>query len=87
MKTVDQLVSEWTEEEREKLRDLIEESREREKKLSESSKRNSENVTKLDESLHSFLSSLHEIKATTEKVTDDLFGIYLHLYPKPMASS
>jgi len=87
MKTVDQLVSEWTEEEREKLRDLIEESREREKKLSESSKRNSENVTKLDESLHSFISSLDEIKETTEKMADDVFGIYLRLYPKPMASS
>ena len=87
MKTVDQLVSEWTEEERERLRDLIEESREREKKLSESSKRNGENLTKLDESIHSFLSSLYEIKETTEKVADDLYGIYLHLYRKPMASS
>jgi len=87
MKTVDQLVSEWTEEEREKLRDLIEESREREKKLSESSKRNVENLTKLDESLNSFLSSLHEIKQTTEKMADDLFGIYLRLYNKEMASS
>jgi len=35
MKTVDQLVSEWTEEEREKLRDLIEESRERRKIVGE----------------------------------------------------
>ena len=87
MKTVDQLVSEWTEEEREKLRDLVEESRERERKLLESSKRNAENLTKLNESLHSFLSSLHEIKETTEKVTDDLFGIYLRLYNKPMPSS
>jgi hypothetical protein len=87
MKTVEELVSGWTEEEREKLRDLIEESREREKKLLESSKKNNENLTKLDESLHSFLSSLYEIKETTEKVTDDLFGIYLHLCPKPMASS
>jgi len=87
MKTVDQLVSEWTEEEREKLRDLIEESREREKKLLESSGRNGENATKLDESLHSFLSSLHEIKETTEKVADDVFGIYLRLYNKPIPSS
>ena len=87
MKTVDQLVSEWTEEEREMLKDLIEESREREKKLLESSKRNGENLTKLDESLHSFLSSLHEIKETTEKMADDVFGIYLHLYNKPMPSS
>ncbi len=87
MKTVDHLVSEWTEEEREKLRDLIEECREREKKLLESSKRNGENLTKLNESLQSFLSSLHEIKETTEKVADDLFGIYLRLYNKPMPSS
>ena len=87
MKTVDQLVSEWTEEEREKLRDLIEESREREKKLLENVQRNSENVTELDESLRLFLSSLHEIKETTERVADDVFGIYLHMYNKPIPSS
>jgi len=87
MKTVDQLVSEWTEEEREKLRDLIEESRERERKLLENSKRNSENIAKLDESLQSFLSSLREIKETTEKMADDVFGVYLRLYNKPMPSS
>jgi septal ring factor EnvC (AmiA/AmiB activator) len=87
MKTVDQLVSEWTEEEREKLRDLIEESREREKKLSENSKRNAENLTNLNDSLHSFSSSLNELKATTEKMADDVFGIYLRLYNKPMPSS
>ena len=87
MKTVEELVSGWTEEEREKLKDLIEESREREKKLFENSKRTAENLTNLNDSLHAFLSSLHEIKATSEKVTDDLFGIYLHLCPKPMASS
>ena len=87
MKTVDQLVSEWTEEEREKLKDLIEECREREEKLLESSKRNGENLTKLTESLNSFLSSLHEIKERTEKLADDLLGIYLRLYNKPMPSS
>jgi hypothetical protein len=87
MKTVDQLVSEWTEEEIEKLRDLIEESRERERKLLENSKRNGQNIMKLDEWLHSFLSSLHEIKETTEKMADDVFGIYLRLHHKGMASS
>ncbi len=87
MKTVDQLVSVWTEEEREKLRDLIEESREREKKLSENSKRNAENLTNLNDSLHSFLSSLNELKGTTEKMADDVFGVYLRLYNKPMPSS
>jgi hypothetical protein len=87
MKTVDQLVAEWTEEEREKLRDLIEESRERERKLLENSRKNSENVTKLDESLRSFLSGLHEIKEKTERMADDVFRVYLRMYNKPMPSS
>lgn len=87
MKTVDQLVSEWTEEEREKLRDLIEESRERERKLLENAKSNVENLTKLDESLHSFVSSFNEIKEATEKMADDLLRVYLRLYNKPMPSS
>jgi chromosome segregation ATPase len=87
MKTVDQLVSEWTEEEREKLKDLIEECREREKKILESSKRSRENLTKLTESLHSFLSSLYEIKERTEKLADDLLRIYLRFYDGEMASS
>ena len=87
MKTVDQLVAEWTKEERDKLKDLIEESRERERRLVENSKRNDKNIARLDESLHSFLSSLHELKRTTEKMADDLFGIYLRLYAKEIASS
>ena len=87
MKTVDQLVAEWTEEERERLRDLIDESLERERKLLENSRRNDENTAKFDESLRSFLSKLHEIKKTTEKLADDLFRIYLRLHHKEMASS
>jgi DNA-binding ferritin-like protein len=87
MKTVDQLVSEWTEEEREKLRELIDECREREKKISESSKRSHENLIKIEESLQSFLSSLYEIKERTEKLADDLLGIYLHFCSSEMASS
>jgi len=87
MKTVDQVVSEWTEEERDKLCDLIEECREREKKLLDNSKRSDENQAKLAESLNSFLSSLYEIKERTEKLADDLLGIYLRLYHKKMASS
>jgi len=87
MKTVDQLVSEWTEEEREKLKDLIEECRKREKKISESSKRSRENLTKINESLQSFLSSLYEIKERSDKLADDLLGIYLHFYHKRMASA
>ncbi len=85
--TVDQLVSEWTEEEREKLKDLIDECREREKKSLVRSKANDENLNRLGESLQSFLSSWHEIKERTEKLADDLLGIYLHFYDSEMASS
>jgi chromosome segregation ATPase len=87
MKTVDQLVSEWTEEERETLKELINECRERERKSLERAKTDEENVSKLNESLRSFLSSLYEIKERTEKLADDLLGIYLHFYNNEMASS
>jgi hypothetical protein len=87
MKTVDQLVSEWTEEERETLKDLIDECRQRERRSLERSKRNDENITKLAESLKSFLLSLLEIKERTEKLADDLLGVYLRFYDGEMASS
>ncbi|HXX33809.1 MAG TPA: hypothetical protein VEM15_04960 [Thermodesulfobacteriota bacterium] len=87
MKTVDQLVSEWTEEERENLKDLIQECRERERKSLERAKRSEENLTKLAESVQSFLSSWFEIKERTERLADDLLGIYLHFYHNEMASS
>jgi len=87
MKTVDQLVSEWTEEERENLKDLIQECRERERKSLERAKRSEENLTKLAESVQSFLSSWYEIKERTERLADDLLGIYLHFYHNEMASS
>ena len=87
MKTIDQLVSEWTEEEREKLKDLIEECREREKNISENSKRSRESLAKINGSLQSFLSSLYEIKERTEELADDLLGIYLHFNHNRMASA
>jgi hypothetical protein len=87
MKTVDQLVSEWTEEEREKLKGLIDECRERERRSLERAKANDENLSKLSESLRSFLSSWYEIKERTEKLANDLLGIYLHFYHNEMASS
>jgi len=87
MKTVDQLVSEWTEEERENLKDLIQECRERERKSLERAKRSEENLTKLAESVQSFLSSWYEIKERTERLADNLLGIYLHFYHNEMASS
>jgi predicted nucleic acid-binding Zn-ribbon protein len=87
MKTVGQLVSEWTEEERERLKDLIEECREREKKISENTKRSRESLAKINESIQYFLTNLYEIKERTEKLADDLLGIYLHSCRNRMASA
>jgi chromosome segregation ATPase len=87
MKTVDMLVSEWTEEEREKLKDLIEECRERQQRLIENSKALKKNLTELTDSLLSLFSGTYEIKEKTEKLADEFLGIYLHLYNKKMPSS
>ncbi len=87
MKTVDQVVSEWTEEEREKLKDLIEECRERERALIENSRVRRENLTKFMDSLVSLFSVLQKLKEKTEKLGDDFLEIYLHLYNKKMPSS
>ena len=87
MKTVDQVVSEWTEGEREKLKDLIEECRERERALIENSRVRKENLTEFMDSLVSLFSVSHELKEKTEKLGDDLLRIYLHLYNKKMPSS
>ena len=87
MKTVDQLVSEWTEEEREKLKDLIEECREREKTISENSKKSRESLAEINKSFQSFLTNLYEIREKTEKLADDLLGIYLHFHHNKMASA
>ena len=87
MKTVDQVVSQWTEEERENLKDLIEECRERERALIENSRVRKENLTGFMDSLLSLFSVSHELKEKTEKLGDDLMGIYLHLYNKKMPSS
>ncbi len=87
MMTVDQLVSGWTEEEKEELKELINECREREKKSLERSKANDENQNRLSESLQSFLSSWYEIKERTEKLADEFMRIYLHHYHSEIASS
>jgi len=87
MKTVDELVSGWTEEEREKMKDLIDECREREKQLIENSRACRESLAKLSESFSSLFSGLDEIKKRFPKLSEDLWGIYLHLYKKDMPSS
>jgi len=87
MKTVNELVSEWSEEERERLRDLIEECREREKRLIENSRRSAENLTKLTDSLTAIFSDAYEIREKANKIGDDLLGIYLRFNKKKMPSA
>jgi len=77
MKTVDGLISEWTEEEREELKDLIEECRERERRLIENSTACKENLVKITECLEIFYSDLYTIKKKAEKLENELSGIYL----------
>jgi predicted nuclease with TOPRIM domain len=87
MKTVDEVLSEWSEEEREQLKDLIEECREREKELIENSRRSEENVNKLTDSLASFFSNSCKIKEAADKIGDTMLGIYLRLYRKKMPAA
>ena len=79
MKNVDELVAEWSEEEKEQLKDLIEECREREKELIENSRRSRENLTKLTDSLTSLFSNSWEIREKVNMIGDVLLGIYLQL--------
>ncbi len=80
MKTVEELVSGWTTEEREEFRDLILECREREKRLVENSRACRESLIQLTESLISLVSGSAEIRKRTGRLADDLFGMYLQLY-------
>ena len=84
MKKVDELVAEWSEEEREQLKDLIEECREREKGLIENSRRSRQNLTHLTDSLTSYVSKSCEIREEASMIGDALLGIYLQLYEKKM---
>ncbi len=87
MKTVNQVVSEWTEEEREKFKDLIEECRERERMLIENARVRDEMVTEFTDSLVSLVSVSHELEEKTEKLGNEVMGIYLQLYNEKMPSS
>ena len=84
MKKVDELVAEWSEEERERLKDLVEECREREKGLIENSRRARKNLTDLNDSLTSLLSKSCEIREKVNMLGDALLGTYLQLYKKKM---
>ena len=72
MKTVNEVVSNWTEEERTELRDLIEECRQREKELTVNSKKRDRNLTELTDSLHGLVLSSYQTKKTLERLRDDL---------------
>ncbi len=82
MKKVNKLVSEWTEEERSKFKNLIKECQERERRLIENSRVCKENLSRLTESLTSLLSNSQNMKRNTLRLADDLSGIYLQLSNK-----
>jgi hypothetical protein len=66
MKTVDELISEWTEEEKRKLGDLIEECREREKKILLSREASKAIGAKIKEMLEGMASELLELQRRIE---------------------
>jgi hypothetical protein len=78
MKTVDDLISEWTEEETEKLKDLIEECRDRELQLIKYSASCQENLTQLTDSLNFLLLNRYSIRKKSPKLEDMLLVTYLN---------
>jgi hypothetical protein len=87
MKTVNEVVAEWSEEERERLKDLIKDCREREKGVIENSRRSRENLAKLTDSLTSLFSNSCGIGEKANEMGDALLGIYLRLHRKKMAAA
>ena len=87
MKSIDELVSTWTREEREMLRDLIDECREREKTLIETSRVTQKNLMELTGSQIAFCTQSSELNKTIQSLGDNLFRIYLRLYNKKLPSS
>lgn len=87
MKKVDQIVSKWTEEEREKFKELIEECQNRERQLIENSTSYKEKLIKLTESLGVLFSHLYSIKKKTEQLEDDLPGVTLNWKNKKLPPS
>jgi len=84
MKTVDEVISTWSPEEREKLKDLIEECRERERGLAENTKQCQTHLAELSWCLVSLVSGSKKMKEQAEELSHDLFGIYLRSYKKKM---
>ncbi len=86
MKTIDELVSALTPEERERFNDLIDECREREKSLIETSKASQENLLKLKELEIGLFTNSSELRKSLEGVAHSLFQIYLRLYNNKLPS-
>ncbi|MBM4349914.1 MAG: hypothetical protein FJ106_08520 [Deltaproteobacteria bacterium] len=87
MKTVDEVVAEWSKEERERLKDLIKDCREREKELIENSRRSRENLIELTDSLTSLFSNSCGIREKANEIGDALLGVYLRLHRKKMPAA
>ncbi len=84
MKTVDEVISAWTPEERENLKELIEECRERERRVLENATQSQAHLAELTRCLISFVTASEKMKEKAEEVSNDLFGIYLRSYRKKL---
>ncbi len=87
MKTVDELVSAWTPEERKRFKDLIDECRERERSLMETSRASQESLQRLKGLEISLLVKSAELKKTLEGFADSLFRIYFRLHDDKLSFS
>jgi len=86
MKSVDELVSAWTPEERERFKELIDECREREQFLIETSRLSQENLLKLNQLETSLRLKSSELKKALDGFADSLFGLYLRFYHQKLPS-
>ena len=87
MKTVDELVSGWTDEERAQFNDLIEECRKREKELVLNSKLCEANLARLSQSLGNLYHNFADLKERVGNATDDLLGLYLRMVRTKLPAS
>ena len=79
MITVDQIVSKWTVEEREKFKDLIEECRKREGAISESSKKTEENIKNLIFGFNDLMSSIGDLQKKSDLLLNTSYETLLNL--------
>jgi septal ring factor EnvC (AmiA/AmiB activator) len=82
MRAVDDVISRWTEKEREQFKDLIEESRRREYMLNDMRSRAQEGVKEITIELKKFGKRLEELNKQSHDLLDLTYGNLLRLVSK-----